>query len=412
MRSFNRLFAIMIIFIILIFASVNAALYSSVHAKGGRPYRVEVNRIALEIEKDGPENVDLRKYQYVTNVVKFSPGDSEFYHVSSDYAIREINGELYRFDFSLSAGNDGTVIFITNMALAVMSAVMLAVLLFVREKVIRPFDRLKEVPYELSKGNLTAPLKESKSRFFGRFIWGVDLLRESIEQQKERELHLQREKKTLLLSLSHDIKTPLSAIKLYAKALSKGLWQEEKKIREAAENINARADEIERFVSQIVSASREEFLSLDVKAGEFYLSEMMKSIADYYAEKLSLIKTDFTVGEYTDCLLKGDLDRGIEVLQNVIENAVKYGDGREISICFSEEEGGLLVSVRNSGCTLSDTELPHIFDSFWRGSNIGNSGGSGLGLYICRQLMRKMGGEIYAETEGESVSVTAVFVKA
>lgn len=149
-------------------------------------------------------------------------------------------------------------------------------MLYVKAKIIAPFDRLKDVPYELSKGNLTAPMQESKSRFFGRFIWGVDLLRENIEEQKKRELQLQKEKKTLLLSLSHDIKTPLSAIKLYAKALSKGLYPDRQ--HEIAENINAKADEIENYVNQIITASKEDFLSLEVKFGEFYLSELVTNI--------------------------------------------------------------------------------------------------------------------------------------
>ena len=62
-----------------------------------------------------------------------------------------------------------------------------------------------------------------------------------MEQQKERELGLQRDKKMLLLSLSHDIKTPLSAIKMYSKALSKGLYTSPEKHLEIAENINAKA---------------------------------------------------------------------------------------------------------------------------------------------------------------------------
>lgn len=101
------------------------------------------------------------------------------------------------------------------------------------------------------------------------------MLRENMEQQKERELNLQREKKMLLLSLSHDIKTPLSAIKLYSKALSKGLYTDKEKQLEIAENINAKADEIEEYVAEIITASREDFLSLDVNMGEFYLSELV-----------------------------------------------------------------------------------------------------------------------------------------
>ena len=150
----------------------------------------------------------------------------------------------------------------------------------------------------------------------------------------------------LLLSLSHDIKTPLSAIKLYAKALSKGLYESPEKQLEIAENINAKADEIENYVSEIVTASREDFLSLEVNSGEFYLSELINKIRLYYAEKLLLIKTDFTVGSFVDCLISGDLDRSVEVIQNVMENAIKYGDGKSIEIRICEEDGCILVTVK------------------------------------------------------------------
>lgn len=293
-----------------------------------------------------------------------------------------------------------------------MALLIIAVMVFIRVKILTPFEKLTDVPYELSKGNLTTPVKETKNRFFGRFIWGVDLLRENMEEQKERELKLQRDKKMLLLSLSHDIKTPLSAIKLYSKALSKGLYSDKEKQLEIAENINSKADEIEGYVSQIITASREDFLSLDVNNGEFYLSELISKIKVYYTEKLSLIKTEFSVDEYNDCILKGDIDRSIEVIQNIVENAIKYGDGKKISIEFSTEDGSILVTVKNSGRSLSSADLPHIFESFWRGENAEKEKGSGLGLYICRQLMLKMNGEAFAEIKGDDICVTAVFTKA
>lgn len=409
MKAFNKDFAAVFIIIVLIFFGANIALHNAETSANGRPYRVEINRIALEIEKNGYESVDLSSYNYVTGIEKYS---DNFYETDSDYAVREIGGELYRFDYTASAEKNHSAAVIVNIVLAVMSVMIFAVLIYIKRKIISPFDTLKDVPYELSKGNLTAPIKENKSRFFGRFIWGVDLLRENMEQQKKRELDLQKEKKTLLLSLSHDIKTPLSAIKLYSKALQKGLYSDKEKQQEIIQNIGVKADEIERYVSQIISASREDFLTFDVKNGEFYLSEAVKNIEDYYTEKLSLVKIDFEIGNYTDCLLKGDIDRSIEVLQNIIENAVKYGDGRQIKISFSEEENCILISVKNSGCTLSENELPHIFESFWRGSNADKIGGSGLGLYICRQLMHKMGGEVFAKTDNEFMSVAAVFQKA
>lgn len=406
MKAFNRIFVFVSAVILLVFLAANALLLTE-HSDSGRPYKVEISRLAREIENGGTP--DLSSCEYVTEIVQY--GD-HFYDSDSDYIIREIGGKLYRFDYTVDGrANKVNLILTVNLMLGTMAVAILAIMLYIRHKILKPFERLTDVPYELSKGNLTAPVKETKNRFFGRFLWGVDLLRENMEQQKERELELQRQRKMLLLSLSHDIKTPLSAIKLYAKALSKGLYDEKEKQLEIAENINAKANEIEGYVSQIITASREDFLSLDVTNGEFYLSQLVNKICLYYTEKLSLIKIDFMVGRYTDCLINGDIDRSVEVVQNVVENAIKYGDGKNIEIRFSEEDGCILFTIRNSGCTLSENDLPHIFDSFWRGENAEHEKGSGLGLYICRQLMYKMDGDIFAVIQDGWMCVTAVFKK-
>ena len=407
MKAFNKIFAGVMAVIIAVFAIANVILLTEKN-DSGRPYLVEISRLVGEMEKNSVPDISACKY--ITAITEFG---ENFYNSNSDYVIREIDGELYRFDYSADGGTDRTTMILTvNIILGVMAVMIIGVMLYIRVKILKPFELLTDVPYELSKGNLTAPVKETKSRFFGRFIWGVDMLRENMEQQKERELELQRDKKMLLLSLSHDIKTPLSAIKLYSKALSKGLYDSKEKQLEIAESINAKADEIESYVTQIITASKEDFLNFEVNIGEFYLSELVNKINIYYTEKLSLVKTDFTVSKYSDCLISGDVDRSIEVVQNIMENAIKYGDGKSIDISFSEEDGCILAAVSNSDCTLPDTDLPHIFDSFWRGANAENEKGSGLGLYICRQLMHRMNGDIFAEIKEEKMCVTAVFVKA
>ncbi|MEE1036224.1 MAG: HAMP domain-containing sensor histidine kinase [Oscillospiraceae bacterium] len=409
MKAFNRIFAAVIAAVLLLFAVANGILLRD-KADNDRPYLVEVNRLSRKIQTDTFEPSDLTACDYVTAVSGYS---ENFYNSPSDYVVREINGELYRFDYHTDrSAEKAKQMLIVNAILAGMSVLIVSVLFYTKRNILAPFNQLKDVPYALSKGNLTVPMKESKSRFFGNFLWGLDLLRENLEQQKERELELQRDRKMLLLSLSHDIKTPLSAIKLYAKALSRGLYTDKEKQLEVAESIHAKANEIEHYVTQIVTASREDFLTFDVTMGEFYLSELVEKIRIYYTEKLSLIKTDFSLEEYPNFLVRGDLDRSIEVIQNIMENAIKYGDGQKISIHFSEEEGCLLFTVRNSGCSLPDTDLPHMFDSFWRGANAETQKGSGLGLYICRQLMRKMNGEAFAEIQNGDMCVTALFEKA
>lgn len=300
-------------------------------------------------------------------------------------------------------------LYILNFAMVTISMISIVACIHINRKIIKPFSNIKEIPYELAKGNLNIPLKEEKSKYFGKFTWGMDMLRENLEDNKKRELNYQKEKKTLILSLSHDIKTPLSAIKLYTRALKDNLYDTEEKKMEVIEGIQRNTSEIEHYVNEIVKNSREDFLELPVKKSSFYMSEVIDTVEAYYIDKLQTIKTKFVIDEYNNCMINGDKDRYVEVLQNIIENAIKYGDGEKISISFSDEEDCKLVSVTNTGCSIKEYELPHIFDSFYRGSNTKNQEGSGLGLYICRQLMLKMDGDIYAKiTNNNTFSVTIV----
>ena len=406
MKAFNRILSVVAIAIILLIVVMNMVLATN-KTDGGRLYRVEISRLVREMEANG--SADISKCEYVTNIERYG---EKFYSTDSDYVICEVNGDLYRFDYNANGySNNAYLTGIVNAVLGFMAILFIAVMLYIKFAILMPFERLSDIPYELSKGNLTTPIKETKNRFFGKFLWGIDILRENIEQQKQRELEMQKEKKTLLLSLSHDIKTPLSAIKLYSAALSKNLYLDTEKQHKIAENINEKADEIEGYVSQIVTALREDFLNLEVNIGEFYLLELIEKIIGHYREKLALIKTDFIIGEYKNCLLSGDLSRSVEVLQNIMENSLKYGDGKRVELIFPEDDECVQIAIRNSGCTLIQDDLPHISESFWRGANAKNIQGNGLGLYICRQLMRRMNGEIFVEIDNDIITVTAVFTR-
>ena len=404
MKSFNKVIAIASVFIIFAFAVVN--FIPELSDDSSSILNVEINRIVREIEESG-DVPDADKYTSVTGIYKHS-GDEDFFVSESEYVIREIDGELYRIEYFEQIENTNEVLYV-NIALGVFSLFVLLVLFYIRQNIIKPFSQITNLPYELSKGNLTMPLKENKNRFFGKFLWGLDMLREKLEESRQAELELKKEKKTMLLSLSHDIKTPLSAIKLYAKALSSGIYKEPRKQQEVYESINTKADEIEKLVAEIMRNETEDIIAFDIKNGEFYLSEVIDGINTYYTDKLA--NTDFSIARYSECMLSGDPDRLTEVLQHIIENAIKYGDGKSINLSFSDEEDCRIITVSNSGCTLDKGELAHIFDSFFRGSNVGSKAGNGLGLYICRQLTRAMDGDIFADINGDDMCVSVVCKK-
>ncbi len=414
MKQVNRLIFLVVFVFLLLMCAVDIYLTQKSFQNADRQYRVSINRIEKAVtvfekeKKRAPVNLEeliqytgMGEYSQVTGLYSIAPADHTKQDVDdflreemSDYAVFATGEYYYKITYRSDKQIKGQMLLLVNTMGFVMLAVVLVFLFYIKQKILMPFYCLSEVPYELSKGNLTIPLKENRNRFFGRFVWGLDLLRENLEEQKIRELELQREKKVLLLSLSHDIKTPLSAIKLYARALSKNLYHEEHKKLEVACNINDKVDEIEGYISEIVKAFNEDFLHFEVTNGEVYIKEVLEQIREYYEDKMVLNQIEFSMGDYRDCLVYGDKDRLIEVLQNIIENAIKYGDGKKIWLEMEREDEEYKIWICNTGCKLPNKELPHIFDSFFRGSNVEKRPGSGLGLYICRQLMHLMEGEI------------------
>ena len=399
MKAFRRLcIAVLALFLVLA-AVLNIVMLKGLGNADGQ-YRVEAKRLADEIAETG--SYDLVGYPHLTGVYT---GDA-LYKSDAHYVIIEAGGTLYRVEYTL--GNQNGLLLVMNGILGVLLILLCCVFVYIRRNVIEPFGRLNEVPQELARGNLAVSIPEQKSRFFGKFTWGVNLLREKIEDDRQKELSMQRDKKLLLLSLSHDIKTPLSAIKLNAKALARGIYTDEEKRRSAAESINARADEIEQFVSEITRAASEDFMHFEVTQGEAFLSRIITRIHTRYAPQLDATGTEFDIQAYEDCILSCDADRLAECLQNLIENAIKYGDGRRIGISFDRMDGCELITVTNTGCTLAAKELPQIFGSFHRGNNADRIQGNGLGLFICKRLMALMGGEVYAAIQGDCFSVTLV----
>ncbi|MCL2634876.1 MAG: HAMP domain-containing histidine kinase [Oscillospiraceae bacterium] len=394
MISFNRIILMVMLLFALLIAFANVYLLNNADFDD-KLHLVEINRAYTDIRNNG-FNDDVSNYQYITAISL----DSDF-NDNEAYVLRIYEDGYIKFNYSYKASNN---ILIVNLILIAFASVVLAILVYVKMRIINPFNRVSELPYELSKGHLTKSLEEEKSRFFGKFIWGLDMLRETLEQRKANELMLQKEKKMLVLSISHDIKTPLSAIKLYTKAMSEGLGNSD----ELAYKIDQNADKIESFVNDIIKTSKEDFLNIEVVNSEFYLVDLLDRINDYYCDKLELLKIDFLLGEYENCLIYGDIERTVEAFENIIENAIKYGDGKEIELSITREEACLLVTVTNSGNTLSDEEAVHVFDSFWRGSNAKDKKGSGLGLYICRRILTQMNGDIFIETNGDNMNVTAV----
>ena len=154
MKAFNKIFVAVIAMIILIFAVFNLLFASSDNTDSGRPYRVEINRLVFEIEQSGFDSVDMSGCEYVTHIEKYR---DKFYDSDSDYTIREINGVLYRFDYTTDMESDkSSVMLMVNIILGILSAMIIGVLIFIRIKILLPFENLTNV-LEISAKKGTEP---------------------------------------------------------------------------------------------------------------------------------------------------------------------------------------------------------------------------------------------------------------
>ncbi len=403
MNRFKKLALVIFILEIILTICANLLLVREINSTSGRLYRVEAGRVERDYIAGNEINYD--DYETIISVHEYDPSSI----VNNDYVVFEHEGQIYQVEYQTT--RDYKAVVYMDIGFGLLLIVSAIVFIYVENKILKPFNRMSNVSVELARGNLTARVKEEKNKYFGKFMWGIDMLRENLENNREKELSLQKEKKTLILSISHDIKTPLSAIKLYTKAMNDGLYDTPEKQQEALDGISRNVADIEKYVSEIVTASKEDFLNLSVTNDEFYSTDVLAKIETLYKEKFSVLHTEFNINECPKYLLKGDANRLEEVLQNMLENAIKYGDGKRVDITFDEEEDCLLIAVRNTGCTLLESEVPHLYDSFYRGSNSEGVKGSGLGLYICKSLLRMMDGDCYSRVDGDIFECVAVIRK-
>lgn len=470
MKNYNKLLILSLVLYAVMAVSAAMALKAQ-QGENGKFYRVEINRILAELEsstnvteskKPGNANIgesfgslkmtevseilkaiNMRDYQEVQSVAYLSAQETDraavmdFYSGTDDLqsmvyplykdnrsdTLRDAGFEMgtdwpsasggeqimgyLRFDYQ-QAEPDRQYLFLMEGMLLLMDLFLLGVLFYLKQHLIQPFHRMQDMTYELSKGNLQGDVKADKNKYFGKFLWGLSELKDALCVSRKRELELQREKKLLLLSLSHDIKTPLSMIKLYAKALEDDIYPTVDERRSAYHQIGEKAVQIENFVGEIVKASREDIVEIEVVKGEFYLRELVQWMKSVYGEKCALRKCVLTVGTYQNRIFRGDLNRLMEVFENLFENAFKYGDCRGIQISFYEEDYCQLIRVFNTGEPVAEKDYVHLFDSFFRGENTRGQQGNGLGLYICREIMHKMDGEIFAACEDDGMAFVVV----
>ena len=276
---------------------------------------------------------------------------------------------------------------------------MAMVFLYVYMNILRPFDRMKDYASEIAKGNFDLPLNYERSNYFGAFTWAFDSMRKEITRSRMAEREAIENNKTVIATLSHDIKTPITSIRAYAEGLEENLDTSPERRSRYLEVLMRKCDEVTALTNDLFLHSLSDLNMLQMKPEEFELVPFLKqSIGEIAAEHKDVIfrKPDISPVIYAD------KKRVNQIVENLINNSRKYAK-TNITVSLTQSDDLVSIHFRDKGPGIPDEDMPFITDKFYRGKNSGDENGSGLGLYIVRYIAEQSGGslELINHTSGE-----------
>lgn len=239
-----------------------------------------------------------------------------------------------------------------------------------------------------------------------RFLTSAKLSNQKVEEERKKI-------KELVSDISHQTKTPLANILLYSRLL------EEQKLDDTSQTLVSeivkQSEKLEFLIQSLVKTSRLESgtFQLNPKRQEVY--PMLYEIAEQAKEKAKKKKmqivlpelekdreNDFEKQEKEKIKAVYDKKWTAEALYNILDNGVKYGnEGSTIEISVQEYEMFVCITVCNEGEEILEQEIPLIFQRFYRGKNVGEEEGVGIGLYLARQIIQEQGGYIKVTSKGD-----------
>lgn len=227
---------------------------------------------------------------------------------------------------------------------------------------------------------------------------------QELKTAKDKLERLNHFKNHVLSLVSHDIKAPLAAIKGYATILRQGLYGEvNDKVKETLAKIEFAADDLVKMVNNVLDLRKIEegrveyqFAKLDFIQAVKGVFESLQPLAD--AKKLEM---SFAVPA-KEISVSGDREYLKHVIQNLLENAIKYTPQGFIRIGLKEDDGKVILSIEDSGIGIKPGTKPLIFEEFVRDERVKQDiKGAGLGLHIAKSIVEAHGGKIWAESDGE-----------
>lgn len=313
---------------------------------------------------------------------------------------------IHNYEGALRPGTLTTYTFIAVTIILLLTTTVIAYVL--NKDLIRPINELNTAMEEISEGNLDYRLTDTSSDFAPLYE-NYDKLRQRLKDSAEEKLWAQKQNAELVSNITHDLKTPITAIRGYVEGIMDGVADTPEKMEKYIHTIYQKTNEMNTLINELTTYSGIDsnripyhFLKLNIKA---YFDDCAEEIGmDLSAKNISLTYTNFVE---EDTVIIADPEQLRRVINNIISNSIKYMDKLEghIDLTVVNEQDSVRVDIADNGKGVSSKDLGNIFERFYRTDASRNStkGGSGIGLSISKKIIEDHGGYIWAtgaENEG------------
>lgn len=358
---------------------------------------------------------------------------AEIPNAEAGFYFDDMKKIVKELDFEFLDGSEGSFFIVTSVSTLISKAKLrtmvcsfILVLVFtsiiltqwMQKGIFTPIIRLNTAMQNIAEGNLDYMLPTEQDGEIGELYRNYEDMRLRLKESTEEKFEHEKKNRELISNISHDLKTPITAIKGYVEGIMDGVADTPEKMDKYIKTIYNKANDMDRLINELTTYS-----GIDNNRIPYNFRKI--NVADYFGdcvEEVGLdldsknIKLNYIDLVDTSTQIIADPEQLKRVINNIIGNSIKYLEKREgiIDIRILDEVDSIRVEIEDNGKGIAAKDLPNIFERFYRTDASRNSamGGSGIGLSIVKKIVEDHGGYIWATSkEGEGTCMHFVIRK-
>lgn len=335
-------------------------------------------------------------------------------------------------DFTFADGENGSIFIISQvdellpevkamlqemLAAGIMILVIAGTVLviWIYRSIIQPLGKLEEATKKIRDGNLDFSLEIEEDDEIGQLCQDFEEMRIRLKESTEEKIQYDKESKELISNISHDLKTPITAIKGYVEGILDGVASSPEKLDKYIRTIYNKANDMDRLIDELTFYSKIDTNKIPYTFSKINVNSYFRDCAEEVGLDMESRGIELGYFNYVneDVEVIADAEQMKRVINNIISNSVKYLDKPKgiINIRIKDVGDFIQVEIEDNGRGIATKDLPYIFDRFYRTDSSRNSskGGSGIGLSIVKKIIEDHGGRIWA-TSKEGIGTEMHFV--